>query len=313
METYHDPTGIPLRLAARLAAGGEGEVFRLADAPDELVKLYSRDGRGLPASQAAKLRWATTRSDLTSHRRLAWPRRLVLDRRGQVVGFTMRRVEGRSLVALSALQLRQTRFPHWTMMHLCRVVSDIASGCEFLRQRGVLPGDVSLTNFLVDPETAQVSFIDCDSYQMKTPDGCFRCTVHTPDFSPPELLRAAPGSAVLLDQSVYFSVAVLFFTVFTAGGHPYSVANGGNPVENILAGRHFLGGRGVATGYTTGAIWRRYQALSPWLKKLFKTAFIAGHAEPDQRPAFVEWSDAARDFAAGLEPAAARSARNPLP
>ncbi len=301
--TYFDRQGASVCLDRKLANGGEGEIFEMAAKPHELAKIYRHASASMPHLQPEKLGRMSACAELGEHPRFAWPRRLLFTSNGTLGGFVMRRAPGNSLVPLSAQGMRERSFPGWTKIHLCRVVHDIAAGCEFLSQRGVLLGDVSLTNFLVDPVEAAVTFIDCDSYQVTAGDRCFPCSVYTPDFLPPELLLMTGAKPVLAAEQVHFSVAVLFFMIFTAGGHPYSIVNGSSPVENILAGRHFMGGKGVATGCTTEAIWNRYRNLSRWIMKLFKRAFIDGHSNPAQRPTFREWADAALDYAEKLRAA----------
>jgi DNA-binding helix-hairpin-helix protein with protein kinase domain len=214
---------------------------------------------------------------------------------GELRGFLMRRVNGVTLVPITALALMKRRLPHWGAAHVCRVVHDVAAICAALEARRVVIGDVNLANFLADPVTAETSAIDCDSYQVTEGDQTFPCRVFTPDFQAPEVLARNERLSALAPAQFRFSGALLFFTLLTAGGHPYQIKNGRSPAENIVAGRHFLGGRGTATGATTGAIWSRYLAQPPRILALFKRAFIAGHSRDlSARPSFAEWVGAFR-------------------
>ncbi len=284
-------TGQPVRLGATLAQGGEGSIHECAGRPDVLIKVFHPAASPEFAhTRDEKLRAMVALTELRAHPRLAWPQELILDSRGGVAGFTMRKITGVTLVPLTALGLRKIRLPGWGPAHVCRVVHDIAALCGALEARGVFIGDINLGNFLADPHTAETSAIDCDSYQITAGGRLYPCPVYTPDFQSPEVLAETGRLARLGPAQLRFSAALLFFTLLTAGGHPYQVKNGRSPGENILSGRHFLGGRGVATGCTTSAIWDRYRALPPRILALFKRAFIAGHSlNPAARPAFAEW------------------------
>ncbi len=291
----------PISLGRKIATGGEGSVFEIEGRPDTLAKVYLPTRQTSAQARADKLCAMIALTPLRGDGRFAWPQELLRNANGQTIGFTMRRGTGVSLVALSALALREKRLPGWDQRHVARVVWEIAVGCALLQKHGVLIGDISLTNFLVEPGTCRVTFIDVDSYQIVAGGKTFPCTVGTPDFQPPEL-QAGNGRPVNIGPAqVHFSAAILFFQMLTAGGHPYNVKRGGTPVENIQAGRHFLGPKGVASGGTTDAIYARYRSLSPYLMHLFKMTFIQGHADPTARADFYEWAKAATAFAQKLE------------
>ena len=285
-----DSRGTTLRLGASVARGGEGEIFECAGRSDRLLKLFHAGNLILQKARDAKVRAMVSLTDLRDYPRLAWPQEPVFDAHGQVTGFTMRRVSGVTLVALTALALMKRRLPNWGPAHVCRVVHDIAAICRELEARQVFVGDINLGNFLVNQVSAEVTAIDCDSYQLTVAGQLHACRVFTPDYQSPEVLAHPERLAILGPLQFRYSCALLFFNLLTAGGHPYQIKNGRSPAENILAGRHFLGGKGVATGCTTAAIWERYRALPPRIMALFKRAFIAGHSQdPSARPCFEEW------------------------
>ena len=188
--------------------------------------------------------------------------------------------------------------PGWTQRHLCFVIFQIAKYCELLETHGVFPGDINYRNFLIDPATGVVGFIDCDSYQVSDHGTQYPCRVYMPEFQPPEVLREKSASLVIGPDQVIFSAAILFFMIFTAGGHPYQVKQGGTQEENILAGRHFIGPKGCANGATTDEMYARYRALQPcpYLMSLFKRTFIEGHANPSRRPRWREWKEAIKRY-----------------
>lgn len=296
-----DTHGRPVPLGQSLAQGGEGTIFERAGHPGQLIKVFHAVTPDVQRGRDDRMRAMIGMNNLRDYPRLAWPRELVFGPRGEVAGFTMRKVTGVTLVPLTALTLMKSRLPKWGPAHVYRVVHDIAAICGALEARSVFIGDINLGNFLADPLTAETTAIDCDSYQITVGDRRFPCRVYTPDFQPPEILAQAGRLSSLGSAQFRFSGALLFFMLLTAGGHPFQVKNGHSPAENILAGRHFLGGKGIATGATTAAIWSRYMAQPPRVLALFKRAFIAGHSQdPGARPSFAEWVSAFRSHYAEL-------------
>ena len=296
-----DTRGRPVQLGALLAQGGEGAIYPCDRRGDILAKVFHPASPELGRARGEKLQAMLMLADLRAHPRLAWPQELLRSAQGEARGFMMRRVSGVTLVPLTALALMKTRLPSWGPAHVCRVVHDVAAICAALEARHVFIGDINLGNFLADPVTAETSAIDCDSYQITVNERKYPCRVFTPDFQSPEVLAQSGQLASLGPAQFRFSGALLFFTLLTAGGHPYQVKNGKSPAENIVAGRHFLGGKGTATGATTGAIWSRYMAQPPRVLALFKRAFIAGHSQdPAARPSFAEWVSAFRSHYAEL-------------
>ncbi len=297
---YYSNNRQPIPISAPIAKGGEGTIHELAGHPTKLVKVYSKP---LTSLAQRKLQAMVSHRTLAGHRRLAWPEAVVLDAQGNVAGFVMKKVPGIPLVPLTALCLRSKELPHFTQFHLCRVVHDMAAGLDVLAKKRVYPGDISMNNFLMDPTTGEVSFIDCDSFQIPTGTGQapFLCPVMTPEFQPPERLNRDAAATAITEAQVTFSMAILAFMVLTAGGHPYQVYGGESPEANIRAGRHFLGGKGCATGATTPEIFARYCSLSPWVMSLFKRTFIGGHLQPSERPQLEEWIKAVKAFGQSLE------------
>lgn len=277
-----------LALGAELAAGGEGVVYELPHSPGKLAKLFHTADH----SRERKLRAMVAMPALRAYSRLAWPQQLLVDSRGIVRGYTMRRLEGVSLVPLTAEILRRRRLPRWTLAHTVRVCHDLACLCEQLESNGVYIADLSLLNFLVDPRTAEVSGIDCDSYSVCSTTHRFPSLVYTTDFQVPEILDGRVPMANFGPAQFRGAAASLFFALLTVGGQPYACREGLTIEETITQGRWIVGGKGVARGCTNDAVWRRYMSLPPRTCALFKRAFIGGHQQPASRPSFAEWQAA---------------------
>lgn len=314
---YYTRSNIPVILDKPLKRGGEGTVYSLRDSPGLLAKLYHETDQGMAAWREAKLRTMLAMPHAANSGRYAWPISLVhtLDHgRPQFCGFVMRRMAGVSMDSLIVPSLLLHRIPaaqngQALRLFVLRVIYALASGLSELQARGVLPGDISAANFLVHPETGAVSFIDCDSYQVPRlgPEGnaieIYPAGVATPEYLPPELL-GTNSNTVRTAEQVWFSAAVLFFSLLTHGGHPYQCIGAQSPVENIKAGRTAMGSsHGLANGYYPKPIYLAYRALHPVIKQVLIQTLVRGHRQPALRANFGAWIRASNTGANAIESA----------
>ena len=312
---YYTRGNIPVVLDKPLERGGEGTVYTLRHSPGLLAKLYHKSDPGLTAWREAKLRTMLAMPQAANSGRYAWPISLVHtieQGRPRFCGFVMRRMAGISMDSLIVPSLLLHRIPaarngDELRLYVLRVIYSLASGLSELQARGVLPGDISAANFLVHPESGAVSFIDCDSYQVprKGPDGnvveLYTGGVATPEYLPPELL-ASNTQAARTAEHVWFSAAVLFFSLLTHGGHPYQCIGAQSPVENIKAGRTAMGSsHGLATGYYPKPIYLAYRALHPAIKQVLIQTLVRGHRQPALRADFGAWIRASNTGANAIE------------
>lgn len=71
---------------------------------------------------------------------------------------------------------------------MLRTGYNLAATVSAVHAGGYVVGDLNYTNVLVSGD-ALVTLIDTDSFQVPDPDQkmVYRCTVYTPEFTPPEL------------------------------------------------------------------------------------------------------------------------------
>lgn len=301
-----DCSGRPVSLARELASGGEGAVFASGDRGDEVIKVYHRRNAAAARDRDEKLTAMVAMSALRSYRPLAWPQRLLYRQDGHVGGYAMRKISGMTLVPVTAPTLMRRRLPNWGPAHVARVVHDLAGIFHEAESNGVMIADLGLGNFIVDPKTAEVSGIDCDSYTLRLSDRVFPSTVFTAELQAPEIISGRLPLSAFGPAQFRFAGALLLFSLMT-GGNPFASREGLSIPEAIVARRHFIGGRGVAGGCTNDAIWQRYRSLPPHLASLCKRAFIAGYDDHDARPTFAEWRSAARNYFDAVRPISTQS------
>jgi DNA-binding helix-hairpin-helix protein with protein kinase domain len=206
--------------ARELGRGGEGTVYELSSHPALVLKQYNDL---LTDEKVAKLRQmaAMTSKEIASY--AAWPVDLVFDEYGKTCGFVMKKLSGYVPLHMIFSPLdRKKMFPDKGYNFLVHVARNLATAFHKIHEAGLIVGDVNEGNILVN-SAGLIAFIDCDSFQVKSPFGYFFCEVGVPRYTPPELLKH--GSFEQVARTVNtdsFSLAVLVFQLLFLGRHPFA-------------------------------------------------------------------------------------------
>ena len=292
--SVRNATGEYVQLAdTPFAQGGEAAVHAVPKFSGAVVKLYHA-----PVLQKrtdilrAKIEAMISDPDLArfkQHMGLAWPRFSVFDDDGRWRGYAMRKAEGvRMSVLAHALAFRE-HFPKLDRQALATVLLNLLVTVRELHAANVLVGDYNPANFLCDPASGGVTFIDCDSWQIFAKGKTFRCPVAAPDMLAPELLGRELNKILRTQESELFSIAILLFKVLMLGRHPFDVCGGASPVDNIRKGYfpYGIGGGGIPKGP-----WFNIWSHLPYkLKEQLVRTFKDGIGNPSDRTALAEWID----------------------
>ena len=302
-------TGRTYTLQAPLASGGEGDIYPVPDDPRRLIKIYREPSAGLAGKLHAMIAGPPmlppeVRVDIS----LAWPIGVVTDAHhsGRVVGYEMPHIQNaKSLLSLSNPVLRD---PKVDQRFLYRVARNLARGVAALHEQGIVIGDLHPTNVLA-ADNARVTFIDTDSFQIRTLNKVFYCGVGRPDFTPPELHGVHLGERTRETFHDTFALAVIVYMLLCDGNHVFSAAYLGNDTrldltERIKLGfwpyarnrKHEYGPRRNAPGLET---------LPTNLQHLMHRCFDDGYRDPPARPTAQQWFEAL----VATEPTKALSAR----
>ena len=277
-----------IRLAKKLAEGGEGVVHRVDGNPNLLVKLYRTT---LDAEQVSKLHAMINIRDERISKVAAWPHQLILNDTGVVCGFTMPVVEARDIHELYTPKSRRATFPEADFRFIVRVALNVARSFGALHQRGIVVGDVNEKNLLVSSD-ATVMMIDCDSMQIRTPNGVATCDVGVPSFTPPELQNQGLRGRVRTANHDNFGLAVLIFQLLFAGRHPFAgryTGGGDIPLERAIQEFRYAYGpdhRALRMESPPGAV--PVEVMGSAISVLFSKAFGQTGAA-GQRPSADEW------------------------
>lgn len=289
----------PLTLTASdcKASGGEGTVYAIPGKPHVLVKIYKDELLQNPAKRAEiekRIYDMLAISKDIDQSSFAWPRGVVCNRRGQVIGFAMNKCSGISFQAFSGVKSIQQRFPKWTRRELALVAQDFLTKLQYLASKKILVNDFNPANFLVD-QKGHVSFIDCDSYQIPGERNSTDITkTYFASHVAPELLE----NPKLLAQPrnihhVEFGAALTVFNILMCGLHPYSYFDPsrqsacGTPDENLRKGRCPLG-TGAHCMLPRGNWYNLWSYLNYKLKSSFIQTFRDGHKDPSKRATLAD-------------------------
>lgn len=223
----HTEQGNEVTLVAKLAEGGEGEIYTTGD--NALVaKLYNK--RHLTANRRDKLRLMLEKAPAIAG--LCWPTALLCHADGSFAGFLMPRIDPayRELTT-SVLQLGkpsvQQKLPGWDRLALVRTCLNLCVLLERLHRAGILMGDINPRNILVrtaDPEHPALAVVDCDSCQV----GSYPCPVGTVLHTSPAIYKRLNttnpryGTFLRTPEDEDYAMAVLLFELLMLNQSPFS-------------------------------------------------------------------------------------------
>lgn len=287
-------SGPPVKLTSLIASSGEGSVYRTTQAgfvakiynspkPEHFHKLevmIARPPRD-PAAPAVSI---------------AWPVSILATRSGEPAGFLMPEIANAKrplLLYVPKTRMSDASGVDWFYLHSAAL--NLARLFRSIHGFGYVVGDVKPENLLVNA-SMQVCAIDTDSFQVTDPasGAVYRCTVGTPDYTPPELWGLKFEEIDRTIRHDLFGLAALIY-LFLFGKHPYS----GGLLPDHLAGMET--GERIKNGLWQ---WNRAEPLLPHrgavpldivhprLEQLFRRCFDRGGQRPDMRPTAEEWESA---------------------
>jgi DNA-binding helix-hairpin-helix protein with protein kinase domain len=293
-----DSQSRPIQLGKRLGVGGEGAVFDVAGAPGHVAKVYHK----LRPERADKLRAMVAMASAPLQKVAAWPLSTVHERPGgPVVGLVMKKVSGwREIHFLYSVATRRIHFPSADWRFLVGAAYNCAAAFDELHKVGVVIGDVNQSNVFVSDQAA-VSFIDCDSFQIRHAGTTYLCEVGVDLFTPPELQGQSFSKVVRTPEHDRFGLAVLIFHLLFMGRHPFSgrySGQGDMPIDKAIREHRFAyspGAHALQMAPPPKAL--TLDGVPGPVADLFVRAF---GRNPTGRPAAGEWSNALQAVLNGL-------------
>lgn len=291
------------------ASGGEGYVYTVkGGATNVVAKLFRRDS-GISAGglrqKGEKIRSMMIGSGPKYSglaECIAWPKDALVDERGCVIGFIMKRF---SDVENLEVMLPMSVFTDYRKRVI--VAHNLCDVVDKVHAMGQCIGDMRPSNFGINRKTGFVCAFDADSFHIVTDSGsCYPCTVGLPEYYAPEMLDFLKQGASLAEldpartftrETDLFALAVLLFQLLM-DKHPFTSAWSDSaeplPARENIRQRHspyFNPSRGMRVPVDAPPL----SSLSPELIALFRQALLTG-----KRPTARQWQEALRLFLKSL-------------
>lgn len=310
--TVYDGKGHPLELTIsgnKMANGGEGTVYTIPVPGKEhiLVKVYNdrilQDEKKMAVIRE-RLQAMEAKKNLAKNKCFAWPLMLVYNDKKEVIGFAMNRCEGKSFLnfKFGPRGVKQS-FPNWDRSHLVKTVLDFLQKLELLKSHGVLVNDFNPSNFLVN-DNCQVSFIDCDSFQVTAEGGKDYITrVYFPGYVAPEMMKDTDRFGLHRgEEQMVFAAAITVFQTIMCGMYPYSYTDGRKKDPSDLSEEaKLLEGKcplkpGSKYDFPQGKWINLWKWLNEPLRKAFIQTFHDGYKNENQRASLEQFCQALSDL-----------------
>ena len=289
---FSDDKGRQVTLGQELGRGGEATVYAIDGDQSLVAKIYHRR---LDAEKTQKL---SRMVELQSERLLrlaAWPVGTLRPRSANsVAGVLMRNVSRfKDIHLLYNTKSRLREFPakaNWRF--LVHTAANVSRAFSVIHEHRHVIADVNQRNVKVSPESAIVSLIDCDSFQIFSQGRYFLCGVGVPEYTPPELQDKQFNSVIRTPNHDNFGLAVLVFHLLFMGRHPFAgkfLGRGDMPIEKAIEEYRFaFAPDAQRTLMQPPPNCITLAHLSPEVRRLFVDAFAPGGANSG-RPDATQW------------------------
>lgn len=273
-----------IRLAREIGRGGEGAVFEVERDPAHVAKIYhaAPDHR-----KQQKLQFMAAKASSSLLKVAAWPKDILCDETNRLRGILMPRINARrDIHELYSPKSRAEAFPEADLPFLLHVACNLARAITVLHDHSIVIGDINQGNVLAGHD-GTVILIDCDSFQVRTPNGVMPCDVGVPLFTAPELQGRHFRGMVRDCSHDCFGLAVLIFHLLFMGRHPFAGryrGRGEMPIENAISESRFAySKRRQNTGMDAPPGTISLESFGPVVADLFERAFEKGQPRPDSR------------------------------
>jgi DNA-binding helix-hairpin-helix protein with protein kinase domain len=242
LNALFDDQGRRVSLGPELGRGGEATVYSVDGQSEFVAKIYHQP------PGAEKREKLSQMVKLQSERLLAlsaWPvGTLFMGGNKSMAGFLMKNVSRFKDIHLLYNPKSRTRefTPKANWRFLIHTASNVARAFAAIHDYGHVIGDVNQSNTRVSPETAIVSLVDCDSFQISANGKVYLCEVGVPLYTSPELQDTEFREVARTPNHDNFGLAVLIFHLLFMGRHPFAgkfLGRGEMPIEKAIAEQRF--------------------------------------------------------------------------
>lgn len=286
---------------APLASGGEGAIYLVNDHHDLVAKLYHQPQKDphrlqkLQAMLAGPPQLPAIEANQNTYVQIAWPIGWLVDKKDNLLGFAMPKINLRGATALENLLSRKSRqafaIPEGYGYRIA-AAANLAALVTELHACGHHVVDLKPINISVYIDTFYIAILDCDGFSIRGLQGeHYPAHQFSDGYIAPESLRGRHRPEDLGEDQDRFALAVVLFQLLNQGIHPYQ----GVPAAGIRL-PSTNGERIERELYAYGSTANQLLMPSPWsihryledsTLRLFDRAFTSR----TNRPSAKEWRD----------------------
>ena len=314
MNVCYDQAGRNIGLADHaLASGGEGAVYEIVGYPRKVVKKYHHGAdakkREDKIREMVKISASSSFTNAKLAQDVAWPLSQVYDQGHNFIGFGMNKIAfSTELDDLYVYPPKQNL--HVTIKDRIDCLISLSDVVDRIHRAGLVFGDGNPDNLKIRDDYS-VCFIDVDSFHFKSGGKTYKCEVCAPGYVAPELIKACKGTTyadcpgpTFTEETDNFSLAIHCFRMLMNGCHPFICQRqlkraGSAPAPKSTDKRIESGETPFfksIPNYTTPSYAPDINSLPPYIRDLFRRAFVDGHSNPKARPTPAEWKKALLRF-----------------
>ena len=306
-------SGKKLVLGKPLNSGGEGTIHEITGFPRKVAKIYHSNmgnkARENKIKEMVRLSESYAFKSANISDSIAWPLAPLFDSNKNFVGFGMNKISAQNeLDDLYIYPPQQNA--KVTMANRIDCLISLCQVIEKLHNIGQVFGDFNPNNIKINDDW-RVNFVDADSYHIINAGREHRCIVCAPGYVAPELIKACKGTTyadyagkTFTKETDRFALAIHCFRMLMNGCHPficqYQITRGGSlpapkPIDKRVENGDTPFFKNISR-YTTPVYAPNIKALPPYIRDLFKRAFVDGHDNPAARPTATEWKNALKKY-----------------
>lgn len=294
-----------IRLEKRLGGGAAGDIYRVAQHPELVAKIYRtpEDRRQYQGKVEDMIRRAPNLPPIVeggkTYVQIAWPTAILSDRAGDFLGFVMPIVDFKAATELENVLQRSSRqnlgLPEFYGGRLL-LAANLAALMAELHAQAHYFIDMKPVNVRFYPGAWYLAILDTDGFSIQ---GTQRWPAHQFSFEyiAPEAVGKTPPQ-LGIEQDL-FALAVIVFRLLNNGVHPYQGIDRQDNAPTAIQDRIFAGlyayGRRPSSRVAPARA-SIHESLEDSTRSLFDRAFT-GH--PAARPTAREWNDHLRKLVTG--------------
>lgn len=215
---YVTEDGIPILIGKKIFETEKTIIYEKSDDKNTVIKVFLSN---IGPTKEKKIKYLA--SNKVRVKGVCMPKEIVLDNKGNFVGYTMSKAFGNSLseVIFTPSKLKST-YPDWTRIELTQLAQTILETFSKLHEQNILVGNVKPDKIFFT-STDEVYFVGVDSFQvedMLCMEGSDNVEYLSQNMNNRDVYKY---KRTINDE--LFAISVLLYQIYLPGRHPYYEPN----------------------------------------------------------------------------------------